>query len=670
MLLQTKLIRKRHLEYWRQEFKGITVKDIVGRIIQNFRPELEDEFDVDLDLAKDLVGQDSDDDVEPPICSNQSEIDEDRDAKDGTVSFDTATRCSCLPKSVKYIYGDNLPAYWPDPNSDDYQAFFRAFFLGKSRDAQSHNWQQELDLCKSAKPAPQTDAGSELSVWQAAGYLHARKVVSTSNTKGCLFYWTPGSGKSIMVALLLDVLYATEYKIFVVSSTQNIGQNNLESCARSLLKFSPVFNLGGREPTADEVKEMRRLLRKRPNGPPVFQMNFMTFRQFGRYCVDNGPEKVLEKAAVIIDESHLMFDQKKCDTALMWGVVLETLTRCADSKVFTFSGTPGKSKMETLLQLELVRPAAARIDHSLLLEETDGWEQRLSDYTRGLVSYVDGTKDVSRYPVNAGTEKVQCEMSLFQLSNFSARCGKQLREFGAQDIEQLLAPLREGSGDAWKDALRKSRLIQTAATVFWGGSSNGLRSQLSTSPGPTVDILTKFAPKFKSVVECILNPPNTEPLQTKHFIYSSNMASISSLAETLESLKSGDDDQIPLFKQLTCGDFEWVSGDELELRASQSCAPDHPNQILYVVLRGLVDEKKKLKSAFGQMTADGRRYEGLKRADGSPLIQVLLGTQESNQGLTFLRIQHIHLLEPNPKGWSEVVRLPVISSFQIASDFV
>jgi hypothetical protein len=46
-----------------------------------------------------------------------------------------------------------------------------------------------------------------LSLWQAAGYKHAQKVLAQENLKGCLFWWTPGSGKSIMVALLIELLW-------------------------------------------------------------------------------------------------------------------------------------------------------------------------------------------------------------------------------------------------------------------------------------------------------------------------------------------------------------------------------------------------------------------------------------------------------------------------------
>jgi hypothetical protein len=330
------------------------------------------------------------------------------------------------------------------------------------------------------------------------------------------------------------------------------------------------------------------------------------------------------------------------------------MTRSSDCKVFTFSGTPGKNKSEMLLQLELVRHASSRADHTKLLEETEGWEKRLAAYSHGLISYVDGTKDLSRYPTNCGVDKIYCDMSIEQLRNFSGRISRQLKEYGVEDIEELLGALREASGRAWKVAVLKARVVQAAATVFWGKFREGLRSELDLVPGPTSETLIRLAPKFDALVKFIINPPKTEPLQTKHYVYSSNQLTITALSQTFEFLRSGGDEDRLMFKQLFADDFEWTSTEERTLKLVKPLELDHPSQFIYIVLCGNVDEKKKLKSAFGQMTPDGTRYEGLSRPDGKPLIQLLIGTHECNQGLTFLRLQHIHLLEPNPKGWSEV----------------
>jgi hypothetical protein len=80
----------------------------------------------------------------------------------------------------------------------------------------------------------------------------------------------------------------------------------------------------------------------------------------------------------------------------LWDV-LETLTTLPNAKVFTFSGTPGRTRAEMLLQLELVRNGNSRVDHALLCGDSGDsgepgddadWQARLADYADGLVSYV------------------------------------------------------------------------------------------------------------------------------------------------------------------------------------------------------------------------------------------------------------------------------------------
>ena len=80
--------------------------------------------------------------------------------------------------------------------------------------------------------------------------------------------------------------------------------------------------------------------------------------------------------------------------------------------------------------------------------------------------------------------------------------------------------------------------------------------------------------------------------------------------------------------------------------------------IVFISLKGSKDEKRKLMAAFGFVTPDGDRFEGLYRSGSRsvPLVQVMLGARETNQGLTFLRLQHIHIMEPNPNGWGQIVQ--------------
>jgi len=116
-----------------------------------------------------------------------------------------------------------------------------------------------------------------------------------------------------------------------------------------------------------------------------------------------------------------------------------------------------------------------------------------------------------------------------------------------------------------------------------------------------------------------------------------------------------------IFAQLKAEDFYWLGGEPrngaLRLKPEARERLDE-RALVFVVLKGKVAEKKKLMAAFGYVTADGERFEGLCRGGGGglggegsvPLVQMLLGARETNQGLTFLRLQQVHILEPNPRS--------------------
>ena len=109
-----------------------------------------------------------------------------------------------------------------------------------------------------------------------------------------------------------------------------------------------------------------------------------------------------------------------------------------------------------------------------------------------------------------------------------------------------------------------------------------------------------------------------------------------------------------VFQQLKADDFEW-KGKNIRLKPHVRIGS---KAIVFVNLRGNAEEKKKLKAAFGFVTPGGERFEGLLRSSSKdqPLVQILLGSRETNQGLTFLRLQHIHILEPNPRGWGQIIQ--------------
>jgi hypothetical protein len=386
-------------------------------------------------------------------------------------SDDTTPRMvgTCLPSSVQFSYVTMdeqerrvcipMPANMPHPTSPEYQQFLTAYFTGKVQGAEKHNWTTELSLCQDPRGAEKQSKDPALSVWQALGYIHARKVIESDEMHGNLFWWTPGSGKSIMVSLLLELLYDTDRPIYVVSTPQNTRQNGLRECVRAMLRFSPRFNVGDREPTVEDEENLLRLFRKRK--PPVFMGNFMTFRVFTSKCMQK--PSMLEGAAVIIDESHELFNPKVCERHNMWEHVLERLCNDPKSKVFTFSGTPGRNMREVLLQVELVRFAHERTNLASL-ERGEGWRERLAAYTRGRVSYVDGAMDRSRFPVNMTHETAVCELSDQQFINVGDRSHKLLTNLQFSGFKEMVDAVSDEK--TRKTALPSMRLAQVCMSCI------------------------------------------------------------------------------------------------------------------------------------------------------------------------------------------------------------
>jgi hypothetical protein len=113
----------------------------------------------------------------------------------------------------------------------------------------SHNWKRELDSLRRFQEHEDRDPPPALSVWQAAGYKHAQMILSNGDFKGCLYWWTPGSGKSVMVALLIELLKFDRKKVVVASTPQNIRENaatnasNLSSYSHPGMARAPIIRM-------------------------------------------------------------------------------------------------------------------------------------------------------------------------------------------------------------------------------------------------------------------------------------------------------------------------------------------------------------------------------------------------------------------------------------------
>ena len=571
----------------------------------------------------------------------------DRDASPGAaVQQDTSgTHDTCLPESVKIsVKKFDKFRFAVLPVSETYQGEVANFFKGGTVDFEDHDWRKELDSLQQTRE-PSMDGRtlqSVLSVWQAVGYKHAQRILSQgqTNLKGCLFWWTPGSGKSIMVALLIELLQRMGKKIIVVSTPQNIKQNGLRECVKILLRFSPKMARrygSGTDIPESEVRDVLKTLRG-----SILCKDFCSFQQF----YTQYKEKDMRDKCLIIDECHELFNNK-----LKYRDEIYKLVSSAQN-VFTLSGTPWRNRNEMERQLELLQTHKMSISPFPV-------EKKLSELAAGCVSYVDGTQDRSNFPINGGWRVERCFISEDQLYNFSTRCLQQLsniKDFGGesklQNACQVADKLRQHdlSESQRRQVYAACSTMQWAGGEYWGSEASGLCKILASSP--CLDSVGKFAPKFQKLCDAVQAP--ADAFNTKHFVYSSYQTTITHLVHTLVALRS--DAANPIFKQLNSKDFEW-QGRTLKLKSSSWTHTDN-TALVFVNLKGSLEDRKTLMAAFGYVTPDGERFEGLGRPGNEkvPLVQMMLGCRESNQGLTLLRLQHIHILEPNPKGWGQIVQ--------------
>ena len=552
----------------------------------------------------------------------------------GAVVVPTDERASAtvLPESVRVNSNDFLQFLLPESPSasvQNYQKCISDYFNGLIPNQSNHNWKDELQSLRRVRTGSIPPCA--LSVWQAAGYKHAQKILSQNWLKGSLFWWSCGSGKSVMVALLIELLVqkCPNKRIVVVTTPQNVKENSLKECIKSLLRFSPQYAKGASFSDADTRALLKTLRTSADCG--IRAGDFWSFRQFYSQYHD----KDMRKVVLIIDECHELFNEKLKNRDEIYALASKA------DRVFSLSGTPWRTTDQMMQQLQLLHSPSSKAE---IETQSDQLKDKLRRFSSGCVSYVDGTKDRSTHPIDGGWVVKKCAMSAEQLYNFSTRCHRQLSQSKNADIQnscQLANLLTAADKGARDSAYTACRYMQVAAGEYWGSKSSGLEQLLATYPSLTA--VKQLAPKFAALCQALCQ----DPLDKKHFVYSGYQNTITHLGHTMDKV-TWDGGGRPIFKQLFESQFKWHGN------ALTYTGPQPQNAICFVILKGSAEQKRKLKAAFGFVTPGGERFEGLMRANATPLatplLQILLGAREANQGLTFLRLQHIHIMEPNPRS--------------------
>jgi hypothetical protein len=138
----------------------------------------------------------------------------------------------------------------------------------------------------------------------------------------------------------------------------------------------------------------------------------------------------------------------------------------------------------------------------------------------------------------------------------------------------------------------------------------------------TLELVGQFAPKYAAVIRHIMGIPENYRTQKKHFIYSCCQHPITHLSTILEMIEL----ELPNhglknpFKQLHAKDLDWVTQEDgktvLKLAENMTMEKflDFPEQLVFVCLTGnsyKKEDRDKVMAAFGRVTPDGRRFEGL-----------------------------------------------------------
>jgi hypothetical protein len=93
---------------------------------------------------------------------------------------------------------------------------------------------------------------------------------------------------------------------------------------------------------------------------------------------------------------------------------------------------------------------------------------------------------------------------------------------------------------------------------------NGLKAACLVEQPLSLETVTKFAPKLAKLVTGLLKPNDLNPLQAKHFVYSSSTSTITALSETMQELRTPGAGNA--FRQLKLDDFEWGADGQLQVR--------------------------------------------------------------------------------------------------------
>ena len=380
------------------------------------------------------------------------------------------------------------------------------------------------------------------------------------------------------------------------------------------------------------------------------------------------------------------------------------------------TGTPGADPAELLFQIHLLKPFNDIVHTRHLLQN----QELLYDYCREHISCVVGSCNRRVFAEERELEVVSVPLSfkqycqvaqrydnVSQKSRAAAAAAAAAAEITA--VADELSPavtasdrmndLRTLVDRADKAAAAAAAAAAATATVerlqsyssFWFGNNRqiapcidqGLRhdpdfQRSLAGTGDICDIaLLDVAAKVTAFAKFARKPKDNgqlfDPLEVKHFVYTRRRAPTFMLnfTEALRGIRDGDSYPFQIF-DITSFQYDMLPSVDPVTREAMTngklspcnvrLRPDvtvRPDALGVLVLNGRTAEQRTvLKQVFGYDKGN-QRFEGMCRGGGSvPLVQIMLAFDESNQGMTLLRVQFVHFMEPCLGGvqYNEIIQ--------------
>jgi superfamily II DNA or RNA helicase len=414
---------------------------------------------------------------------------------------------------------------------------------------------------------------------------------NVTTNRGLLVWHSTGSGKTISSVAIMDSFWDTKKNIVFVSSIEALQSNPPSTYHFNAEKYFVRFQK--KEP--DVISDM---FKKR-------KVKFMTFAQLSHFLLISKPlqsvktnedkllhQNYLSNSVIIIDEVQNIFhplpNQKSEHNALKRFLLSDENTTNKNMKVFVLTATPGDSVEETIDLLNIVRdrkrPLIKFPDIKNKKEVND-----FNDSINGLVSYLNSSKDISRFPKIIADNHYKIEMEKHHFEKYVEVFNK--NKYKHTDFKTLS---EHDSIDKYYKTLRKY------SNMNYNFDKNN-----------PIEFFSNKIPKLLSILSATQ--------KDKHYIYSAFFENKGYGGQGIRSIAKFIESQLGYVR----------------IRYEKDLQKIGPNQKGYILA---IKNELEMK---GQLSKLIKIFN-----DSTSEVNCFLASQSFNEGVDLKNIKHIHIFEP------------------------